>query len=230
MVAHFDHGTLPADPLKDDVTEDVQALIALAKDPRADALTATDPLTATTPWTDDPTCSQSAPVPTSTPPGAGGEPAEAATPQAFVALIAERVSGTCGFGASHAGDPRVSGTLYLGAGDDEKVTVAVTSDKVGCNGMDACETRGNLTIAWQFDVPEEYPATVQVSRAIAGGQLVVTHTSRRANAKTRAFPVPLETLITLASSDRFGFTVDPALNRAGAASPLCWKLLAPTGA
>lgn len=95
--------------------------------------------------------------------------------------------------------------------------------------MDACEKRGALTIARQFEVPEEYPATVRVSRAIPGGQLVITHTSEHADDKTRRFPVPLETLPALAGDDRFGFTVGPALNRAGDELSLCWRLAEPTG-
>lgn len=221
---------LPTDPRRGELPEEVSTLIALAKDPRADAATVAGQLDTTTPWTDDPTCSSAPLAPLATAPPRSAEQPQQPTPGAFVALIAERVRGTCGWGTvGGSGEPGVTGTLYLGGGDSERVTAAVTTKMPPCRGMDACEKRGELAVAWQFDVPEEYPATVRVSRAIPGGQLVITHTSRRADATTRAFPVPLETLLVLAGDDRFGFTVDPALNRAGAELPLSWRLIAPTG-
>lgn len=221
---------LSQDPRQGDLPQDLVTLIALAKDPRADATTMAGQLSATTPWTDDPSCSSAPLAPLATAPPRSAEPAERPRPRAFIALIAERVRGTCGWGGiDDPSPPQVTGTLYLGAGDDERVTAAVTREAPSCRGMDACEKRGALTIAWQFDVPEEYPATVRVSRTIPGGHLVITHTSRHANAKTRRFPVPLDTLVALASDDRFGFTVDPALNRAGDELALCWRLSEPTG-
>ena len=207
----------------------VSPLIALAKDPRADATTVPQPMT--TPWNDDPECAAArSPAPLRTPPARSSEPAQAPTPRALVAMVAERVRGVCGWGrVGHPNKADVAGTLYLGGSADEQVTAAVTTKKPDCKGMDDCAKRADLTIAWQFDVPEEYPATVWVSRPIPGGYLVITHTSKRADHKTRKFPVPLDTLVALARDERFGFTVDPALNRAGDELPLCWRLLASTG-
>lgn len=229
VVAELDGVPLPADPMRGGLSDDLTKLIALAKDPRADATTAAGQLSTTTPWTEDPGCESAPQAALATPVPPSGEPAEPATPQAFVALIAERTRGTCGFGSSDADDPAISGTLFLAAGDTERVTAMVSAQPVSCDGMDACEKRGQLTIAWQLDVPEEYPATVRVSRPVPGGHVVITHTSMHANPQTRSFPVPLDTLLSLGSDDRFGFTVDPALNRAGAASSLCWRFVAPTG-
>lgn len=219
---------LSQDPRQGDLPEDVITLIRLAKDPRADATTVAGQLPMTTPWTDDPACSSAPLAPLATAPAPSGEPAQPATPRAIVALIAERVRGTCGWGSvGEAGDPSITGTLFLGGDDGERVTVEVTRKKPSCRGMDACEKRGNLTVAWQFDLPEEYPANVVVSRSIPGGYVVVTHKSRHADPKTRTFPVPLKTLLELAADERLGFTVDPALNRAELS--LCWRMYGTLG-
>lgn len=206
----------------------LSALIELATSP--DVGLVMPAAAAQTRWTDDPDCAQAQPFDLTIAPAPTTEPAEPVTPQALVALITERIRGTCGFGSSSSTEQSVSGSLYLSAGDTERVSVDVTTDPLTCTGMDACDTRGDLTIGWQFDVPEEYPATVTVTRAIKGGQVQVTHTSAHADAKTRSFPVPLETLVALAQDPRIGLNVDPALNRAGAASALCWRLLTPTRA
>lgn len=221
---------LSQDPRQGELPEDLVTLIALAEDPRADATTVAGHLSVTTPWTDDPACSSAPLTPLATAPARSAQAAERPTPRAFIAMIAERVRGICGWGSvvEDASTPQVTGTLYLGPGDVERVTAAVTRKAPACKGMDACEKRGARTIAWQFDVPEEYPATVRVSRAIPGGHLVITHTSQHADDKTRRFPVPLETLLALAGDDRFGFAVDPALNVAGDDLSLCWRLTEPT--
>lgn len=228
VVASLAGVAVPKDPGSAPLSEQLTALVALAADPRADAL-ASAPDRLETRWTDDPRCASAALSPLLAVPPGSGESAEPVTPQALVALIAERVRGTCGFGTSAHDDPSVSGTLYLAPGDGERVTATLRKEVRGCQGMDVCEKRGDLTIAWQFDVPEEYPATVEVTRRVAGGQLVLSHTSHHADATTRRFPVPLETLTALAGDARFAFRVDPALNRAGTASPLCWRLFRPTG-
>ncbi len=217
----------PKTPPTGELSESVRKLIALAQDPRL-GTTATPQAPATS-WRDDPDC-KAAPRAELLPAiPATGQATEQVTPQALVALLAERVQGTCAAGDSSRTEAAVSGTVYLGSGDGEKVTAQVRPETYGCKGMDVCERRGELTISWQFDVPEEYPATVRITRPIPGGQLEIAHASYHANAKTRAFPVPLDTLVKLASDQRFGLTVDPALNRAGADLPLCWLLISRTG-
>ena len=220
---------LAKDASEDEVQATLTTLIALAKDPRADATTVAGASMAT-PWNDDPDCAAATtPAPLQTPPERSAEPAQAPTPKAFVAMIAERVSGTCGWGqVGYPSKGNVVGTLYLDATGGERVTAAVTAKATPCKGMDACQKRGETTIAWQLDVPEEYSATVLVSRPIPGGYLVITHNSKHADARTKKFPVPLDTLLALAGDDRFGFTVDPALNRAGDELPLDWRLRAST--
>lgn len=217
----------PKTPPTGDLSESVRKLIALAQDPRL-GTTATPQAPATS-WRDDPDCAAAPRAELLPVTPATGQPTEQVTPQALAALLAERIQGTCAAGTSSRTEATVSGTVYLGSADGEKVTAQVRPETYGCKGMDACERRGELTISWQFDLPEEYPAKVRITRPIPGGQLEITHTSHHANAKTKAFPVPLDTLVKLASDKRFGLMVDPALNRAGAELPLCWLLTPRTG-
>ncbi len=149
-----------------------------------------------------------------------------ATPQAMAAVIASRVVTGCVGGRTTSDG--VAATAYLGA-DTERVELAVTTAEPPGHGLDAYETRGKTRIGWQFDVPAEYPAKVQVwHRAATGGWVVVTHTSMHADPATREFPVPLETLIGIATDQQVGLKVNPALNRAGDELPLRWRLAATT--
>lgn len=211
----------------------VKPLVSLATDSRL--VVPPDPVLAAEArdyprWTRDPTCARAVPTgPVPVPPATGG-PAEPATPQALVALIAERVSGTCAYADRRPDGSSVRGTVYLTADDGEYVSATVTTDPgvMSCDGFGECEERDGVTVAWLLDVPEEYPLRVRLSRPVEGGYLVVEHASRQADPDRRAFPVPLDTLLALVRDERAGFAVDPSLILAGDELPLCWRLLTPT--
>lgn len=204
-------------------------LVDLAKDWRIDTPTdpeLTRPAAANPRWTDDPDCAGSFAAPTGRqdlPPI--GTPTEAITPQAVAAVVLAHVGGQCASVIFPGPADGVAATVYVTA-ITERVTVALIrgENTVTCSGWDACTDRDGTMVAYQFDVPEEYPARVRLSRAIKGGYLVVTEASHHADPSTRAFPVPLSRLRDVLTDPRLGFLVDPALNRAGNSLPIAWRL------
>lgn len=219
-----------ADPATAPLPEAVTKLVELVRDPRIAAMTTPEvgAAAASYPrWRDDPFCERAKPAGLRPAPAASGQPAVPTTPQALVALLAERVDAACGYGSGAGSE--VTGTVMLGPkSDDDRVSVRLTRDKLNCKGRDECRTIGEVTVSYQFDVPEEYPATVRLTRPITGGYLELKHTSHQADAKKRTFPVPLDTLLALVNDQRFAFEVDPALVTAGEQSSLCWRVEIPT--
>ena len=201
--------------------------VALATDPRIVPLAdpgQSDAAAANPRWrTDDLGCGDAV-GPGRLPLPAKSGPAEPPTPQALAAVIASHLDTTCAGGRSR--DGFVEAAAYLGA-DTERVSLAVSDEETGCEGLDSCDTRDGIIVGWQFDVPDEHPAMVRLVRAGGDGQywVVAEHHSLAANASDRnSFPVPLATLLDLVRDERVASRVDAALNRAGDGLALRWRL------
>ena len=153
------------------------------------------------------------------PPVAGAN--EPVTPQALVAVVASRVAGRC---ASDESDgEQTTGVLRLD-GEDESVSLSVSTHAFTCPQPDTCRTTNGITVARRLDTPEEYPATLTLARPLADGVhwAILTHGSLAPH-QGRPFPVALDVLEALVTDQRVQPNVDAALNRAGDQLPLPWR-------
>lgn len=226
--------TAKTDPLTLELPVALDALVALAEDARI-AMTTDAGLSrpaGTYPrWSDDPDCEQSrnAPRPVAASLPSVGTPQEAITPQAIAAVARVHLDGYCAGAAASESEAAVGATIYL-TSSTERISVVLTPDPVAvsCVGWDSCTDRGGIRTAYLFDVPEEYPARLRLSRAVPGGYLVVTERSHLANPTSRAFPVPTGQLRAVLDDPHLTFEVDPALNLAADQGTNPWRLTAVT--
>lgn len=217
------------DPRRGARPVDLDALLELARDPRLDATTDPRlPLRAENlpNWRDDLACDRARRAgTTSLPASAATGGTGAATPQAFAALLAAEVNARC-VGEWEGTPAEVGAVAYLGGGTEWLAAYVTTDPTAGdCPaGWETCGRVDGATIAYRFDRPGTSPAKVWLSRPIADGFVVLQQASRKADARTRVFPVAMATMRRLLADNRFAFTVTSGLTTAGNNLPLCWRI------
>lgn len=220
VLAHLHGGYVWASGSK---TVSAEQLIALAKDDRiADQVSADLDAEAQgfKPWRDDPQCKAATkhdPVPL----GAATGAPTAATPQAYAAVIASYVGGVS------AGP---DSTVYLDADPGESVSAIIEKGEARCaSGLEECTTRGDVTIGYLLDVPDESAREVRLVRSLGDGtSAVVSHRSRKADPATKTFPVSLDTLLALVRDERLTSKPAASVIQAGETLPLCWRVVPPS--
>lgn len=177
-------------------------------------------------WRDDLACDRARRAgTTSLPASAATGGTGAATPQAFAALLAAEVNARC-VGEWEGTPAEVGAVAYLGGGTEWLAAYVTTDPTAGdCPaGWETCGRVDGATIAYRFDRPGTSPAKVWLSRPIADGFVVLQQASRKADARTRVFPVAMATMRRLLADNRFAFTVTSGLTTAGNNLPLCWRI------
>lgn len=210
----------------------LDALVALANDPRLDATT--DAALAHSAllhagWTDDPWCDRArstGPVPLPTATGAQEEPI---SPQAVTAVIASRVGGTCAADWNPVDAGSVGGMVYLTAGQEWVAAYLSTDSALADCSWGECTRNDGVVTSYLRSSDETYPTHVRMVRAVEGGYLVVEEAALGVDWEDRPFPVPLTVLRDILFEPRLAFTTDPALNAAGQHLALCWRLFDYTG-
>lgn len=229
IVARRDVGLVRVSGSPDHFSGDLLSIaIDVAKDPRIEATveqSLADAAAANPRWRDDVTCAGTrtvAPIPL---PASAGE-AQRVTPQALAALVSSRVSGSCI--ADESVDDLTRGVVYLGD-DKERVSLSISSKAFRCPQLDTCSTENSVTVAKQLDVPEDQPARIVLARPAADGThwVLVEQTSGSATS-SHEFPVATDVLRAIVTDPRVEPSVDAALNQAGDALPLPWRLIART--
>ena len=175
-------------------------------------------------WRDGLDCAE-ATAPLSVPLAPLSGEVERVTPQALSAVVAGHVPA---LSAAELADGS-GGVVYLDASGAESVSAAIVPRIAKpCSGLDDCTTKGEVSVGYQVDVPAGTAMTVRLTRTVGDRSLVVTHRSRKADPASKAFPVPLTTLLELVRDDRLAERVPASVNATGEAAPMCWRLTKPT--
>lgn len=206
----------------------LDALAALANDPRLDATTDAALAAgagASSRWTEDPGCERAAttgPLPL---PEGLGEPTEAISPQAITAVLASHVAGTCAADWNPVDPGPVGGMVYLTPGREWVAAYLSTDRSYAKCYWGECTREDGVITSYLRSSDETYPTHVRMVRPIEGGYLVVEEAALGVDWEDRPFPVPLAVLREILFDPRIAFTADPALNTAGERLAICWRLL-----
>jgi hypothetical protein len=225
--------TREEDPRKGSGHVAVDALVALAADPRLDATTdATLAARAAVypGWTEDPGCAHAAPIGPIPLPPASGPATEAISPQAIAAVVASHVPGTCAADWNPVDPGPIGGMVYQTAGK-EWVAAYFTTDGyyAKCGTLVDCTTSDGVTTSYWFGVDETQQSHLRLVRRVDFGYLVVDEAGLGVDYRTSVFPVPLSVLRDIFFDPRLARRVDPALNEAGERLAICWRLLGYAG-
>ena len=225
--------TREEDPRKGSGHMSVDALVALAADPRLDATTDASLATRATAypgWTEDPGCAHAAPIGPIPLPKATGPATEAISPQAIAAVVASHVAGICAGDWNPVSPGPIGGMVYQTPGK-EWVAAYFTTDGyyATCRGGVTCTVSDGVTTSYSFGAGETQQSHLRLVRRVDFGYLVVHEASLGVDYRTRTFPVPLSVLRDIFVDPRLARRVDPALNVAGERLAICWRLLDDTG-
>ena len=225
--------TREEDPRKGSGHVSVDALVALAKDPRLDATT--DATLATRAeaypgWTEDPGCAHAASIGPIPLPPPSGPATEATSPQAIAAVVASHVAGACAAEWNPVDPGPIGGMVYQTPGK-EWVAAYFTTDNyyAKCGRMVDCTVSDGVTTSYWFGADETQQSHLRLVRRVDFGYLVVDEASLGVDYRTRAFPVGLSVLRDIFFDPRLARRADPALNLAGRRLAICWRLLGYAG-